>query len=260
MSYTLIQLALDGYVATLTLHRPEKRNAISDHMMDELHGALDEIEGSTTRVVILTGAGPVFCAGMDLAYLRDASEQSIEEVRHDARKIARLFNRINSFPKPMVAAVQGAALAGGCGLATLCDFTLAEPNTQFGYPEVRVGFIPAIISSFVMRQIGEKRARELLLSGRPVAAEEARALGLVTEVVPAGKLMARARELADTLATMSPTALSRTKRLLLKMQEASLERDIALGVEASAEMRGTADFREGVAAFLEKRQPVWTGH
>ncbi len=259
MAYETIQLDQDRYVAMLTLHRPERRNAITDQMVDELHNALDEIQKGPLRVAILTGAGPAFCAGMDLGYLKEASTRSVEEVRHDARKIAHLFNRLYEFPKPLVAAVHGAALAGGCGVATLCDFTLADPEAQFGYPEVRVGFIPAIVSAFVVRQVGEKRARDLLLSGRLLSAEEARALGLVTEVVAAANLMARAHELAASIAEMSPAALSHTKRLLIRVQAADLEREIDLGVEASAEMRGTADFREGVAAFLEKRKPVWTG-
>jgi methylglutaconyl-CoA hydratase len=259
MVYQTIQLEQAQHLVTVTLNRPEKRNAISDPMINELHGALDEIERGPARVAILTGAGPAFCAGMDLDSLRSISTFSIEEVRHNARKIARLLTRINAFPKPLVAAVRGAALAGGCGVATLCDFTLAEPEARFGYPEVCVGFIPAIVSAFVMRQVGEKRARDLLLSGRILSAGEARTLGLVGEIVPAEKLMARARELAVSIAQMSPTALFHTKRLLVRMRAADLEREVDLGVEASAEMRGTADFREGVAAFLEKRKPIWTG-
>jgi methylglutaconyl-CoA hydratase len=259
MTGETIQLEQDQHIATLTLNRPDKRNAISSTMMDEAQAAFDEVERGPARVLVLTGAGPAFCAGMDLAYLTESSAQSIETIRHDARKVARLFSRIYSFPKPLVAAVRGSALAGGCGLATLADFTLAEPEAQFGYPEVRVGFIPALISPFVVRQIGEKRARELLLSGRIFNAEEARALGLVSEIVLSEKLMERAREMAEILAAMSPMALTHTKRLLVRVQAAQLERELEAGVEASAEMRGTADFREGVAAFLEKRKPVWRG-
>ncbi len=259
MPWSTLLVESSGFVTTITLNRPEKRNAISDRMMDELERAFDEIEKGPARAVIVTGAGKAFCAGMDLATLSAFSGASIEEVRHDARRVARMFRRINAFPKPLVAAVLGPALAGGCGLATLCDFTLASPEARFGYTEVRVGFIPAIISAFVVRQAGEKRARELLLSARILSSEEARTFGLVSEIVPADRLMERARELAASLADLSPEAVTHTKQLLVNAQAAELERDLDLAIEASAAMRATEDFREGIAAFLEKRKPVWRG-
>jgi methylglutaconyl-CoA hydratase len=178
----------------------------------------------------------------------------------DARRTARLFRRIWSFPKPIIGAVNGAALAGGCGLATLCDFTVAVPEATFGYTEVRVGFVPAIVSVFLTRQIGEKRARDLLLTGRIVDAAEAHRLGLVTSIVPADSLMPAAQALASTLIANSPTSLQTTKRLLCDIALAELDRELELAVEESGHIRSTDDFREGLAAFLEKRSPKWTGH
>ena len=255
---TLAMSELDN-IATITLNRPEKRNAISSGMIDELLRALGELGSGPARVVILTGEGKAFCAGMDLNYLKEFPSQSPEQILSDARRIAGMFRSLWSFPKPIIAAVNGPAIAGGTGLATLCDFTLASPDASFGYTEVRIGFMPAIVSSFLVRQVGEKRARELLISGRLFSAQEALAIGLVTEVVPADSLLDRARELALSLAAMSPTALAYTKRLLIKFAEAELDRELELAVAESAHLRTMPDFREGLSAFLEKRKPIWRG-
>src|SRR5579859_6171831 len=202
MPYESIKLATTEGSAVLTLNRPEKRNALSHRMIEEILQALDEVEAGTARVLILTGADNAFCAGMDLQVLKDFRSQSDAETVADARLIAALFRRVYTFPKPTIAAVNGPAIAGGCGLATICDFTLAAPEAKFGYTEVRVGFIPALVSAYVIRQVGEKRARDLLLSGRIFRAAEAQAMGIVSEVIEADKLMVRARELAASLAGM----------------------------------------------------------
>ncbi len=257
MPYQTLTIEYARDVATLTLNRPEKRNAISRQMIGDLMASLGEAESGRARVVILTGAGAAFCAGMDLNYLTEFPSQSPAEILADARRIAGLFRRIWSFPKPLVAAVNGPAIAGGTGLATLADFTLAAPEARFGYTEVRIGFMPAIVASFLVRQLGEKQARDLLLSGRLLDAHEARALGLVNEVVPQERLMPRARELAGELAGLSPTALAATKSLLRSFSEVELDRELERAVQESARIRTTADFREGLAAFLEKRKPVW---
>lgn len=259
MSYPTLKLETQGEVATLTLNRPEKRNAISPEMMDDLFAALDEAERGAARVVIFTGAGNAFCAGMDLEALRELAKRTPEQHLADARRMGRMFHRVYSFPKPLIAAVNGPAIAGGCGLATLADFTLAVPEANFGYSEARIGFLPAVVSVFLLRQIGEKLARELLLTGRTFDAEEARRLGLVTEVVPAENLMEKSLELARSLAALSPTSLRVTKRLLLRWNEPGIERDLEVAVRESAEIRRTADFREGLSAFLEKRKPRWPG-
>jgi methylglutaconyl-CoA hydratase len=173
--------------------------------------------------------------------------------------MARLFRALYSFPKPTIAAVNGAAIAGGCGLATLSDFTIAVPAAQFGYTEVRIGFVPALVSVFLRRQIGDKRTRDLALSGRLFDAAEAKAIGLVNEVVAAEDLIPAARRLAATLIASSPTSLERTKRLLLQMSQAELDRDISLAVQENSDIRSTPDFTEGLSAFLEKRPPKWSG-
>src|SRR6059058_4786610 len=207
--YPTLLLDMAGEIGHITLNRPDKRNAISAAMIADLQTALDEIENSHARVVILTGAGKAFCSGMDLEMLAAIAQQSAAENQEDSRRLAKLFRRIWSFPRPLIAAVNGAALAGGCGIATLCDFTLAVPEARFGYTEVKIGFLPALVSVFLIRQIGEKRTRDLLLTGRIMEAEDARAIVLVNEIVAAEKLLTRSRELADLLIAASPASLSR---------------------------------------------------
>lgn len=258
MAFNTLTLDHEGDVATLTLNRPEKRNALSPEMMRELHAALAEIEAGEPRVVILTGTGKAFSAGMDLAALREMAEQAADAQLESARAIAALFRRIYSFPKPIIAAVNGAAVAGGCGIAALCDITLAAPEARFGFTEVCVGFMPAFVTVFLVRQIGEKRARDLLLTGRIFAADEALQLGLVNDVIPAEGLLARAREIAAALHGVSPTSLRFTKRLIADLSEPELDRALDLAVAASAAIRQTDDFREGLSAFLEKRMPRWS--
>lgn len=259
MPYSTLQLASDGDISTITLSRPEKRNAISSKMIADLLTVLDEAERSPARVVILTGAGSAFCAGMDLEALRNLATQTQEQHAADAERMGKMFYRVYSFPKPLIAAVNGPAIAGGTGLATLADFTLAVPEAKFGYTEVRVGFLPAVVSVFLMRQVGEKVARELLLTGKLVDAAEAHRLGLVTEIIAADELMNAARELARSLAALSPTSLTMTKRFLLRWNENEIQRDLEIAIRESAEIRRTADFREGLSAFLEKRPPKWQG-
>jgi methylglutaconyl-CoA hydratase len=258
-SYNTLRVEPDGEQALITLNRPEKRNAISVTMIAELLAALKDVESGSQRVAIITGAGNAFCAGMDLDALNSLAMQSPEENLADARRTAGLFRRLWSFPKPLIAAVNGAALAGGCGIATLCDFTLATPEARFGYTEVRVGFMPALVSMFLERQVGEKLARDLFLTGRIFDAAEAKVIGLVTRVVPAEQLLTGARELAATLIANSPGSVLATKRLLVRASEAEIDRRIELAVSESVAIRSTPDFREGLAAFLEKRNPHWSG-
>ena len=252
-------LAFDGPIATLTLNRPDRRNAISYQLIEELHHAFHEVQKSAAVVLILTGAGNAFCSGMDLDNLREITGHTEEENLADSGRMAHMFRSLYEFPKVTIAAVNGAALAGGCGLATLCDFTLAAPEAKFGYTEVRIGFVPAIVSAFLLRQVGEKQARDLLLTGRIITADEALRLGLVNEVVAPESLIGRARELAGTIAANCPSSLLATKRLLKTYSHAELDHQIAAAVDENARIRTTHDFREGVTAFLEKRKPIWTG-
>jgi methylglutaconyl-CoA hydratase len=255
--YSTLLLDYAGETATITFNRPDKRNAISTQMIAELLTALDEIEKKRVRVVIMTGAGSAFCAGMDLEMLAAIAEQSPQENQEDSRRMAKMFRRVWSYPRPTIAAVNGHALAGGCGIATLCDFTLSVPSAKFGYSEVQIGFLPAIVSVFLTRQIGDKRARDLLLTGRLVDAAEGKQLGLVSEIVEPEQLMTRAFELSKQLSAASPNSLTRAKRLLVCSASAGIDADLERAVLENARIRLTPDFKEGVASFLEKRKPVW---
>src|ERR1017187_2937118 len=259
MNYNTLQLAFDNGVATLTLNRPEKRNAISYELIADLLRALDEVKNSSAGVLILTGAGKAFCSGMDLDDLKSLIGRTPEQSLEDSRPMVGLFGSLYEFPKPTIAAVNGPAIAGGTGLALLSDFTLATPEAKFGYTEVRIGFVPAIVSTFLLRQVGEKIARDLLLTGRIFDATEALKWGLINEIVPPEKLLDRARELAAQLAESSPQSLFCTKRLLTDHARAELDAQIEAAIRENAGIRETADFREGITSFLEKRKPKGTG-
>ncbi len=244
-------------VKTITLNRPDKRNALSPALIEELAQALHEAETCACGVVILTGAGSAFCAGLDMEHLATMSARTPEEHRRDSENMAHVLRALYDFPKPVIAAVNGPAIAGGMGLATIADFTLAVPEAKFGYNEVRVGFVPAIVASFLLRQVGEKRTRELLLTGRLMKAQEALDLGLVTQIVAAEELMQSAEALAQTLLQNSPQAMQAVKRLLAQHARRRLDEEIEDAIEANAQQRSTADFKEGVKAFLERRRADW---
>jgi methylglutaconyl-CoA hydratase len=259
MSYATIQIAHDDAVATITLNRPEKRNAISFELIDDMLRGLDEVAQSQAQVLIITGRGKAFCSGMDLDDLKALIGRSAEQNLKDSETMVRLFRSLYEFPKVTIAAVNGAAIAGGTALALLCDFTLAVGEAKFGYTEVRIGFVPAIVSSFLLRQVGEKQARDLLLTGRMIGADEAAGMGLINEIVAPEQLMAKARALAAMLIENSPASLRATKRLLTDHARAELDAQIEAAVRENAAIRNTADFREGVSSFLEKRKPRWSG-
>src|SRR6267142_5229548 len=259
MAYQTLTVSHEDRTATITLNRPEKRNAVSFQLVEDLIGALGSIDKSDSQVVIITGAGKAFCAGLDLEELKSLIGKSHEQNVQDSATMARMFRTIYDFPKPTIAAVNGAAIAGGTGIATMCDFTLAVPEAKFGYTEVRIGFVPAIVSSYLVFQVGHKIARDLLMTARLFDAAEAHRYGLVNEIVPAENLMARARELANVLLENSPSSVQATKRLINGFIKDQLDVQVAAAVKDNARIRTTADFREGVSSFLEKRKPVWTG-
>jgi methylglutaconyl-CoA hydratase len=259
MDYKTLHLGHASSIATITLNRPEKRNAISYELIDDLLAALDDVAESSALVLILTGTGKAFCSGMDLDNLKALVGRSPEQNLKDSETMARLFRSLYDFPRPTIAAVNGAAVAGGCGLATLCDFTLAVPEAKFGYTEVKIGFVPAIVSTFLLRQVGEKHARDLMLTGRILGADEALRIGLISEIVPAEKLIERARELGSQLMENSPASLVCTKRLLSEHARVELDAQIRSAVRENAAIRATNDFREGISSFLEKRKPHWSG-
>lgn len=256
--YSTLHTHSDGGVLTLTMNRPDKRNALNQTMIKELTRVLDDAAKDTScEVIVLTGAGEAFCAGMDLEHLESLNATTPDEHRADSQRIAWLLRTLYDNPKPTIAAVNGAAVAGGMGLATICDFTLAVPEAKFGYTEVRIGFVPAIVSVFLRPQIGDKRARDLLLTGRLIKAQEAFEIGLVTRVVAAADLMQEAQALAKKLLCNSPAAMWSTKRLLSEYESRRLDEEIEAAIEANVGARETDDFREGVRSFLEKRKPDW---
>lgn len=258
MNYTTIQVQDAARVRTILLNRPERRNAMTPQMQLDLIDAFEDTARSGIRILILRGTGQAFCSGLDLTVLQSMQEKSPAEHREDAERIARLFRTLYELPLPTIAAVHGPAIAGGTGLAMICDFTLATPDARFGFTEARIGFVPALVSAFLALQIGEKRSRDLLLSARLFTAEEAFALGLVTQVASTEALPTRVEELVRSLLANSPQSLRATKRLLAAQNKAWLDTAVQLALEANAHARDTGDFREGVAAFLEKRKPAWT--
>lgn len=253
MPYDLLSLTKSHPLATITMTREAKRNALSPELMRELSQAFDELAGDLdVRVVILTGQGNVFSAGADLSYLQKISENGPEENLADSRVLRDLLWKIYTFPKFTIAQVHGAALAGGCGLATVCDVIFAADDSQFGYTETAIGFIPALVSLFLVRKIGEQHARELLLSARKITAEEAYSLGLVQYVVPCGSLEASVQEYALQVSKNSPSAIALTKSLLAAQHGMSLEAGLDYAASMNALARGTADMRKGIAKFLKK--------
>lgn len=250
-----------GPVRTLSLNRPDVRNALSTELREALRDAFNAAGADDrVRAVVLTGKGSSFCAGLDLRELEQVANRPAEASRRDARALADLFLQVVGFPKPVIAAVQGAAVAGGAGLATACDLVVADSSARFGYTEARIGFVPALVAVLLTRQVGDRKARELLLTARLFDADAAHRLGLVNEVVDAGSALPRAQEIAAEMARLSATSLELTKSLLAALPGMGLEDGMRHAVEVNALARGTSDLREGVAAFLEKREPAWRDH
>jgi methylglutaconyl-CoA hydratase len=257
--YATLHTHTDSGIHTILLNRPDRRNALTPQLIDDLTQALEAAAANPhARVILLSGAGSAFCAGLDLDHLRSmTADSSPENDRIDTQRIASLFRTLYSLPKPTIAAVNGPAIAGGMGIAILCDFTLAVPEAKFGFTEVRIGFVPALVSAYLRAQLGDKQCRDLLLTGRLLSTDEARQLGLVTSIHPEPELMPEARRLAARLLSNSPAALAATKRLLTGYAARDLSANIESAIRANVEARSTADFREGIAAFLEKRDPLW---
>jgi methylglutaconyl-CoA hydratase len=239
-------------VATLTLNRPEKRNALNGELVDALHDALGEVAGDPeVRVVALRGAGADFCAGADLAEVEKIAETGTEESLADAQRMGDLFVALRTLDRPVVAVVQGRALAGGAGLASACDLVLARDDARFGYPEVHLGFVPAMVMAILRRKVGESRAFELVARGRRIDAAEARDVGLVNRVFPDARFESEVSAYLAELAALPPSALALTKRLLYGLDGMSFEEGIARGAEVNAIARGTEACREGVRRFLD---------
>jgi methylglutaconyl-CoA hydratase len=206
---------------------------------------------------VLTGAGQAFCSGLDLAALKAMREGSASSERADSERLARLFRTLWDVPIPTIAAVRGPAIAGGAGLAAVCDFAIATPDATFGFTEVRIGFLPAIVSAFLELQVDGRHSNDLLLTGRTIDAAEALRIGLINEIVSSELVGERAGALASTLLQNSPQSLRDTKRLLRAMHKPWLDAALEAAVEAGTHARRSPDFAEGIAAFLEKRKPIW---
>ncbi|MBL7852179.1 MAG: enoyl-CoA hydratase/isomerase family protein [Cyclobacteriaceae bacterium] len=256
---SLITYAVEGRVGTITLNRPEKRNALNQEMVEALKQAFTQAAGDPqAKVIVLRAEGEAFCAGADLAYLQQLQKFSYEENLSDSRNLMQLYHLVYTVPKVVIACVEGHALAGGSGLVTVCDIAYSVPEAKFGYTEVRIGFIPALVSTFLIRKIGESKARELLLSGRIITADEAASLGMVTRVVSREAIRGEVKKLTDQLLTgASAQSLAATKRLLDQVQGLPLVEALELAAKENASARGTEDCKRGIAAFLEKKELHW---
>ncbi len=253
-----VKLDFDPPSACITLNRPQVRNALSPELVTHFHTALDQVqERDDVAALIITGEGTAFCGGADLKVLREIAAQSVEQARQDSQNLMNFFRRIYEFPKPVIAAVNGPAMGGGCGLASVCDIVLAAEDVVFGYTEARVGFIPALVSVFLVRICGEKKARELLFTARVFSAQEAQEIGLVNHVVAQESLLGKARELAREIAQNSPTAVRLTKELMTDLPGLSLDKGLITALQMNILIRTTEDFKEGVSSFLEKRRAKW---
>jgi methylglutaconyl-CoA hydratase len=245
-----IRVERTGAVGRITLARREKKNALDYTAARELREALREFAADAdARVVLLAADGPDFCAGADLAALHALLDAGASEQLKDAEALGDVFRVMREMPQVVIAAVRGRALAGGAGLATACDIVIAEEGARFGYPEVRVGFVPAMVMALLRRQIGEKRAFELVATGRQVPASEALELGLVSRVVAGSDFDAAVEQIVSELAAMPPRALRSTKRLFYSLDATNFEDGIAQAIRANVEARSTAEFREGVRRF-----------
>jgi len=251
---TRVRLYRDGGIGRVVLARPEKKNALDRQMADELFAALAQLEGdATVRVIHLAAEGEDFCAGADLEALERTLDAGSEVHRQDAEALGRVFLAIRALMKPVVCTVRGRALAGGAGLATACDLVLAHEGAEFGYPEVRVGFVPAMVMTMLRRAVGEKHAADLVLTGRIINAEEAERIGLVSRVVPAATYDDEIGATLQQISRAPTTALALTKWLFYKLDSLSFEDGIAAGVVTNVEARSTEDFKKGVRRFTERR-------
>lgn len=258
MSDTVVDYAIEPPAAIITLNRPDRRNALNRQLVTDLHAAFVRASADTAaRYVILTGAGAAFCAGMDLAELSATLDEpnEAEIVQEDAERLSSLYELIYAMPKPTIAAVNGAAVAGGAGLMTVCDLAIANPTAKFGYPEVRRGLVAAMVMPHLLRHIGERAARDLLLRGDLIDANEALRIGLINGLAPSADILPYVMQWAKGLAESGPMALARTKELLRQFGNVSHLR--AEATRGSALARLTVECKQGLRAFLDKRSAPW---
>jgi methylglutaconyl-CoA hydratase len=242
-------------VGRITLARAEKKNALDRQMADEIVQGLESLAADAeTRVILIDAEGDDFCAGADLDALESLLGAGREAQLEDARALGRVFTLIRQLSVPVVAAVRGRALAGGAGLATACDIVLAHPNATFAYPEVRIGFVPAMVMTILRRIVPERHAFDLAITGRSLSAPEAERLGLVSRVVPGDRFDAGVEEVCAAIAKSPPEAVRRTKKLFYELEGRPFDSGVAHGAQANAEARMTEEFRDGVRRFLQRRR------
>jgi methylglutaconyl-CoA hydratase len=255
----LVEYQVSNRVGSITLNRAEKRNALSHELVSELKEAFTLAENDKdVKVVVLKANGEAFCAGADLGYLQQLQNFSFDENLKDSSHLKELFLQIYTHPKVVIAQVQGHALAGGCGLATICDFVFSVPEAKFGYTEVKIGFIPAIVMVFLIRKIGEGRAKELLLGGDLFTAEQMLQMGLLNKVISAAAVEQEVSVFSKRLVeTNSGESMRLTKQMIANVQSKSLDEALQYAAEMNAQARGTDDCKRGISAFLNKEKLIW---
>ena len=253
-----VRVAVSGRVARVTLARPDIRNAFNEVMIRELREVFAAIEDdSEVRVVVLTGAGQAFCAGADLHWMGRVLQYSYEENYEDSLRLAHLMREIYELPRPVVGRINGPAIGGGTGLVAVCDIVVAADSAVFSFSEVKIGLVPACISPYVIRRVGERYAREYFMTGERLTAQKARECGLVNHIVPAAGLDAEVEEHVQSLISSGPEALAASKRLVREVSEMTLDQAGPYTADTIARLRMSAEGQEGMSAFLERRKPRW---
>lgn len=259
MQFKTILYSIENKICSIKLNRPEKRNAFNAQLVEELHNALLIAEqDNSVKIIVLKAEGQAFSAGADLAYLQSLQTNSFDENVADSNNLMQLFKCIYTLAKPVVAQIEGHAIAGGCGLATVSDFSFAVPDAQFGYTEVKIGFIPAIVMIFLLRKINERNAKELLLTGKLISASQAKEMGLINEVIEKEHINFAVQTFCiELIQNASRESLKSTKKMIASVQEMSLDEALNYAAEMNAHARATQDCKHGIQRFLEKKKPEW---
>lgn len=256
--YETVRVTDNGVVTRVTLNRPQIRNAFNDTMISELREVFSALEEDPNlRVVVLTGEGSAFCAGADINWMRKVLSYSYEENYEDSMNLARLMREIYEFKRPVVGRINGPAIGGGTGLVAVCDITVAAETAVFSFSEVKIGLVPACISPYVIKKVGERHAREFFLTGERLRAAKAREVGLVNRVVPPEELDREVGRYVDTLVSSGPGALTTCKRMIRDVTEMDLGRAGPYTAEMIARLRMSDEGQEGMSAFLQRRRPAW---
>ena len=256
--YNTIELNIEEKVGTITLARPEIRNAFNDQMIEELLEAIDILSGKEQlRALVITGKGKAFCAGADLSYMSQMKDNTYDQNLEGALKMAEVMHKLYRFKHPTVAKVNGATIGGGVGLVAACDIVISAHLSEFSFSEVKIGLVPAVISPFVMKKVGEANSTYLFLSGERISADRAREYGLVTEVVTRELLNSRVEQVLRMLMSSGPQALSAVKELIRRVADVPLSDSTSFTAELIAKLRVSDEGQEGMNAFFEKRRPNW---